>query len=279
MFNFGHYKRTLLRTGLLYSNCLPAQCFLFILSYFIHTWIMDWVYRGSPPKGNFIKLNLFRTIWIRMICRASKFDSCGKLYKKLNLLKLKDLFFMKIVNSTWDYDNGFLPTCFNNYFLHTRTIHHYETRFSISNKITKTRNYTSSRYGLNSFSNVAIDVSNKIKYFSWYTQVNIKSYEFEIERHSAWILLKILWLQNLEAAKPAFIFLWIHIFEQNHNSSAAIRLNKDTIFQLFLLFGCTFPMIYICFFCWYKYLWLSWNKFCSVLYKELFWPFCKLMRD
>ena len=34
---------------------------------------------------------------------------------------------------------------------------------STSNRISKNRNYISSRYGLNSFSNVANDVSNKIK--------------------------------------------------------------------------------------------------------------------
>ena len=123
---------------------------------------------GFSTKSELHKIELIQNNMIRMICRASKFNSCRKLYKKLNLLKLKDPFFMKIVNSMWDYDDGFLATCFNNYFLHTRTIHHYETRFSTRNKITKTRNYTSSRYGLNSFSNVAIDVSNKIKDFSWY---------------------------------------------------------------------------------------------------------------
>ena len=48
-----------------------------------------------------------------MICRASK---------KLNVLKLRDLFFMKIVNSMWDDDNNFLPTCFNNYFPHAREL-------------------------------------------------------------------------------------------------------------------------------------------------------------
>ena len=78
---------------------------------------------------------------------------------------------MKIINSMWDYDNCFLPTFFNNYFPHARIIHHYKTRFSTSSKIS-TRNYASSRHRLNSFSNVAIDVSNKIKDFSWYAQVN-----------------------------------------------------------------------------------------------------------
>ena len=140
---------------------------------------------GLFTKSEFYKIELIQTNMKRMICRASKFNSCGKLYKKLNVLKLRDLFFMKIVNSMWDDDNDFLPTCFNKYFPHARTIHHCETRFSTSNKISKTRNYTSSRYGLNSFSNVAIDVSNKIKVFSRYTQVNKKSYEFEVERHSA----------------------------------------------------------------------------------------------
>ena len=122
---------------------------------------------GFSTKTEFHKVELIQNNMIRMICWASKFDSCGKLHEKLNLLKLKDPFFMKIVNSVWDV-SGFLPTCFNNYFPHTRTIHHYETTFSTSNKISKTRNCTSSRYGLNSFSNVVIDVSNKIKDFFWY---------------------------------------------------------------------------------------------------------------
>ena len=194
-----------------------------------------------------------------------------------NCTKIK---FVKIKGSAFHEDNQLivvlwqwiLPTCFNNYFPLARSIHHYETRFSTSNKISKTSNYTSSRYELNSFSNVAIDVSNKIKDFSWYTQVNQKGYDFEVESHFAWILLKILWLQNSEAAKPTFIFFVKTYFWTNYNSSTAIRSNKDTMFQLFFLIGCTFPMIYIyCFADVNVYDFLGINSF---LYQGLFWPFC-----
>ena len=54
---------------------------------------------GFSTKSELHKIELIQNNMIRMICGASKFDSCRKLYKKLNLLKLKDLFFMKIVNS------------------------------------------------------------------------------------------------------------------------------------------------------------------------------------
>ena len=42
------------------------------------------------------------------------------------------MFFMKTVSLMWDYDNGFFPNCFNNYFLHTRTIRHHEARFDMN---------------------------------------------------------------------------------------------------------------------------------------------------
>ena len=45
---------------------------------------------GLFTKSEFYKIELIQTNMIRMICRASK---------KLNVLKLRDLFFMKIVNS------------------------------------------------------------------------------------------------------------------------------------------------------------------------------------
>ena len=58
---------------------------------------------GFSAKSEFHKIVLIQNNMIKVICRASKFDSCGKLYKKLNLLKLKDLFFMKIVYSMWNF--------------------------------------------------------------------------------------------------------------------------------------------------------------------------------
>lgn len=72
------------------------------------------------------------------------------------------MFFMKTVSLMWDYDNGFFPNWFNNYFPHTRTICHHEARFDMNQT---------------AFQMLPLMSLTKL-------EVNKKSYEVESERHS-----------------------------------------------------------------------------------------------
>ena len=93
----------------------------------------------------------------------------------MNILKLEDLFKMKIASLTWDFENSRLPSCFDDYLQHAKSVHNYKTRFSAKkNKFSKTRKLNSTRYGIESFSNIAIDISNNFKDFSWYHNVKPK---------------------------------------------------------------------------------------------------------
>ena len=93
----------------------------------------------------------------------------------MNILKLEDLFKMKITSLMWDFENSRLPSCFPDYFQHAKSVHNYKTRFSAKNKFSKTRNLNSTRYGIENFSNIAInDISNNLKDFSWYHNVKTK---------------------------------------------------------------------------------------------------------
>ena len=92
----------------------------------------------------------------------------------MNILKLEDLFKMKIASLMWDFENSRLPSCFPDYFQHVKSVHNYKTKFSAKNKFSKTRKLNSTGYAIESFSNIAIDISNNFKDFSWYHNVKAK---------------------------------------------------------------------------------------------------------
>ena len=81
---------------------------------------------------------------------------------------------MKIASLMWDFENSRLPSCFDDYIQHAKSVHNYKTRFSEKSKFSKTRKLNSTRYGIESFSNIAIDISNILKDFSWYHNVKTK---------------------------------------------------------------------------------------------------------
>ena len=111
---------------------------------------------------------------VRAILGAKKRTECSKLYKDLSIVKLKDMFHINIAKFVWDFEKKSIPTCFSNYFQYAKTVHRYSTRYAASNKFSKTKTPSTSKFGLNSFKNVAINISNKLKDNNWYNSIETK---------------------------------------------------------------------------------------------------------
>ena len=84
------------------------------------------------------------------------------------------MFHINIAKFVWDFEKKSIPTCFSNYFQYAKTIHKYSTRYATSNKFSKTKTSSTTKYGLKSFRNLAINISNKLKDETWYNSIKTK---------------------------------------------------------------------------------------------------------
>ena len=129
---------------------------------------------GQAGKEHFQKIEIMQNKIIRLIYGADCDAHCAPLYKKLEILKLKDLFYLKNVSIMWDYDRNELPENFRNCFVYANQIHDYPTRFSSAGKLCENKKFNSHTYGLNSFAYNGPKILNYLKTTTLYKESNTK---------------------------------------------------------------------------------------------------------
>ena len=74
---------------------------------------------------------------VRIISKAQFNAHTEPLFKKLNILRIKDTLTHQLSTLMWEYDKGLLPVCFADYFQKVSSMHSHNTRFAAKNKLSE----------------------------------------------------------------------------------------------------------------------------------------------
>ena len=106
-------KSTLI--GLYYSFIYP------LLLYCVINW-------GNSDQQNIWPVFKLQKMAIRIICNTRKYSSTSEQFKKLEMLKLPDLYRYSVNIFMYNYINNKLPLIFNDYFVNLTDTHSHNTR-------------------------------------------------------------------------------------------------------------------------------------------------------
>ena len=82
---------------------------------------------GQANENDLQKIRTIQNRVLRKMANADYDTHMNDIYKQLNILKLNDLFNIKIMSLMWDYDHNDLPLSLNEFFVDTNS-EHYVTR-------------------------------------------------------------------------------------------------------------------------------------------------------
>ena len=134
--------------------------------------IMAW---GTAGKFLLEKIRLIQKKAVRIISSAKYTAHTSEFFKKLNILKLDDLFKAQTASFMWDFDHGTLPEAFNSYFTKVSDVHQHNTRASVnmlSHTVSLTNGVTHSSRMVKSF---GVTIFNEIAEKMFYKNCNMKA--------------------------------------------------------------------------------------------------------
>ena len=92
---------------------------------------------------------------IRAITFSKYREHSAPLLKKLEILKLQDLLYLRTASLLWDLNNGTLPPSLSSYFTRANSIHMQNTRFANSGNLTICKEH-------NSFQSIGTKIFNEL---------------------------------------------------------------------------------------------------------------------
>ncbi len=111
---------------------------------------------------------VFQKKVVRTIANAEMNAHSSPLFKELNTLKFDDVIKMQLGCLMWQYDNGYLPTCFDKYFTKVSNVHNNETRSSSAGKLSQNIAINTSRHGEKMFKFIGPKILNNMKNLKFY---------------------------------------------------------------------------------------------------------------
>ena len=137
------------------------------LSYGITVW-------GVANSTLVKKVFLLQKRAMRAITKSDFLAHTDPLFRKLNILKLEDLYSLKLASLMYDYDHNLIPKSLNIWF-NKIPCHNYETRFVAYGKLTPCI-VKSTKYGVRSFRFEGTNVLNELKDMEIYTTAKTKMF-------------------------------------------------------------------------------------------------------
>ena len=116
------------------------------------------------------KLRILQKKVIRIIANADYNEHTNPIFKDLNIIKLDDIIKMQFACLMWDYDHGYLPKCFNNYFFPVSGIHNYKTRNATAGKLSENIVVHTSTHGFAMMKFIGPKILNQIKDTTFYKE-------------------------------------------------------------------------------------------------------------
>ena len=126
-------------------------------------------------KADLTKLFLAQKRAIRAIAGLDFGESTNESFKELNLLKLKDLYKFQFANLMWDQDHELLPISLNNIFIKISDVHNYETRSSVSQKLSENVKINTKTHGEKLFKFQGPKILNDLKNKDFYASSKTKT--------------------------------------------------------------------------------------------------------
>ena len=129
---------------------------------------------GQSDGKNFHKIEVMQNKAVRIIS-GSEYDAhCDPIYKDLNIIKVKDLLYLKYSSLMWDFDHNDIPNNFKDHFVYANQTHRYSTRFATAGKLCENKKFNTERYGLNSFTYMGPKILNSLKDNKLYREAKSK---------------------------------------------------------------------------------------------------------
>ena len=163
------YKLQKLGTPIHTLKSIYFALFHSYLNYGISVW-------GQANTEHFKKIETMQNKVIRLIAGADYDAPCTPIYKKLKIIKVKDLFHLQNISLMWDYDHNKLPANFKNLFSYANKMHDYSTRFSCADKLCENKKFNSQTNGINSFAYNGPKILNALKDLSLYKEAKTKKF-------------------------------------------------------------------------------------------------------
>ena len=93
-----------------------------------------------------------------------------------NILKVKDLYNLKLASLMWYFDHNQLPKRFKSFFSYANEKHKCETSFAMSNKLYQGKKFNTNSYGTKSFANQEPKIMNILKSLPLYIESKSKNH-------------------------------------------------------------------------------------------------------
>ena len=106
------------------ENTLKTLYFSFVYPY-LHYGIIAW---GSTTANYLNPLQIIQKRVIRILSSASRIAHTAPLFKKLGLLRIKDIYILNVMLFMFKLKHAMLPVIFNSMFILNKNIHTYFTR-------------------------------------------------------------------------------------------------------------------------------------------------------
>ena len=85
---------------------------------------------GSTYPSNFKRIILLQKRVVRCINEDTYNAQTDLIFNELRILKFNDIYLLNLDKFMYSYQNGLLPSSFNDYFINVNQVHHYNTRSS-----------------------------------------------------------------------------------------------------------------------------------------------------
>ena len=137
------------------SSAQPQFLNPFTIAYSTHMLPTD--FRCGDMQTNFTSIGSWklRKKAIRAITFSKYREHSAPIFKKLEILKLQDLVYLKTASLLWDLNKGTLPLSLSSYFTRANSIHEKNTRFAKSGNLKICKDS-------NSFQSIGIKIFNDL---------------------------------------------------------------------------------------------------------------------
>ena len=128
---------------------------------------------GTACNDLIEKIYLLQKKAIRIISNSGFNDHTKPIFKKLNILNIRDVFKHQIALFMYEYEHGNLPIIFDSFFKKVKESHSYNTRSASLGQLTLVKTKTV-KYGGSMLKSLGVKIFNQIKGLEFFSKSKSK---------------------------------------------------------------------------------------------------------
>ena len=129
------------------------------------------------------RIRLLQKKAVRIITNSDYLAHTKPLFKELNILPFDDMLVHSTACIMWDFDHGYLPSCFTDYFHPVSGIHQYGTRMATSGKFSENYRVRTERHGKKMLKFIGPRLLNNLKDTELYKHSKTKTSFIRNHKH------------------------------------------------------------------------------------------------